>query len=120
MWHDWHALASRGIEASARIVGCQWTRSGGIKHHSRTGYYACTYTYGTSADGAVHEGYFQSALGFEPGQKVPIRYLGDRPSTSTWEGNLERPSAAPLGMMGAGAALLAWLLWGARRKPARA
>lgn len=112
LWHDWHALAQRGIDATGQVARCEWRRAGGVKHGSSTsGYYSCTYTYRTVADGVVHDGYFQSAAPFEDGQPIPIRYLPDRPETSAVAKDVQHPSVAPGAMIALGGGALAWLAW---------
>lgn len=118
LWNDWHALARRGADGTGLVQRCEWKTSGGTKRLQTpsSGYYSCTYTYRTSPEGPVHEGYFQSQRERGTGDAVAIRFLPDRPGTSAAAENLEHPGIAPGGMIAVGLALLAWTARGMRKK----
>lgn len=117
LWRDWHALARGGDEATALVQRCEWKRVGGTKHNTPTsGYYSCDYTYRTTPDGPVFQGYFQSPHERRPGDALPIRFLRDAPATSAPTETLAHPSIAPGGMIAVALALFAWTARGRRRK----
>lgn len=116
LWHDWHALARGGVEATALVERCEWKSVGSTKSHTAsTGYYSCDYTYRTSPDGPVLQGYFQSQRERHAGDALPIRFLRDQPSTSAPVELLASPSLAPGAMIVVALLLFAWTARGRRR-----
>jgi hypothetical protein len=114
---DWHALARRGVDATARVRECRFEVQGRTKGlGTGNGYYACTYDYRAAVDGPTHEGYFQSSRRWAADEPVAIRFLRDRPDRSATTRDLAHPALVPGGMLALGLGLLTWQAWHWRRR----